>query len=312
MVQLHAFLVPHLQELANAEGFTEGCTFTASSTGANNEQLGLILRVSIEGNRAGRGDKLSVIVKMPPGSPERRTQISAILTFAREAEFYAKFCPMLMNFQRERGVSIETDGFCAIAKCYKVIADAELQNYAMILEDLQVDGYRICNKLGTIDFAHTTLCVRNLARFHALSFAIRDQQPDLLDEIRKLKDIFYERLIDNNSHFEMAIHGALDRAIGALKPNEKFKIEKLLKLKTEAMQTFQICASHERCEPFGVLAHGDCRNNNMMYRYREVRKNIFEMPQIRLLFFLFDRTARLTAFVCSTSSYFATVPPPPI
>jgi Ecdysteroid kinase-like family len=233
-----------------------------------------MLRVIIEGSRCGAVDKLPVIVKMPPDSPERRAQFSAIPIFEREAEFYAKFCPMLMEFQVERGILDEADGFFAVPKCYKVIADPEQQNYAMILEDLQVGGYRMFNKLATIDLAHVTLFVKNLARYHALSFAIRDQRPDLLDEIRQLKDIFNERMIGNNPHFEVAIRSALDRAIGAMKPSEEYKIEKLQKLKEEALQTFQNCASHERCEPFGVLMHGDCWNNNMMYRYEEVREGV--------------------------------------
>jgi hypothetical protein len=61
MVQLHEFLVPHLRELAKTEGFTDQCTLSTSVTGACDGFLGMMLRVIIEGTRAGVADKLSVL-----------------------------------------------------------------------------------------------------------------------------------------------------------------------------------------------------------------------------------------------------------
>jgi hypothetical protein len=275
MVELHDFLVPEINELANAEGFEDFTLDVSQAANVGDGFMGLLLRVSIEGSRQIDGalvenSKLSVVVKMPPDSPERREQFKAIPIFEREALFYSKFYPMLVQFQHDRGITEELDGFFAVPKCYKVICDADNGNYAMIMEDLKVTGYQMFNKHEIIDLPHVTLLVKNLARMHAVSFAMRDQQPEMFEQIHVLNDIMGEQMIKNNDSFEMMMNMGIDRAIAAQGPFEEFKVEKLLKLKGEIMETFEFCAAHENVEPFGVLMHGDCWNNNMMYSYDKV------------------------------------------
>jgi Ecdysteroid kinase-like family len=237
-----------------------------------------MLRVVINGLRNGTNDSFAVVVKMPPDSPERRNQFSAVLLFEREAMFYDKYWPMLVQFQADRGITAEEAGFFAVPKCYKIVRDLERENYAMILEDLVHSGFNMFNKMDVIDVDHVTIFLRHLARYHALSFAMRDQQPEMFREIQTLNDMFSEVMIKKTPNFEMMIQAAVDKAIGAVEPHKEFKIEKLQKLRREAIQIFEFCGTLEKCEPFGVLMHGDCWNNNMMYRYGGVsgsRKNSF-------------------------------------
>jgi Ecdysteroid kinase-like family len=275
MVELHGFLVPEMNELAKAEGFEDFTMDVSQAANVGDGFMGLLLRVVIEGSRLIDGvlvenSKFKVVIKMPPDSVERREQFKAIPIFEREALFYSKYYPMLVQFQHDRGITEEADGFFAVPKCYKVISDAENGNYAMIMEDLRDTGYQMFNKHKVIDLQHVTLLLKNLARMHALSFVMRDQQPEMFNEIRILKDIMSEQMIENSESFPMMMNTMVDKAITALGPLEEFKVEKMEKLKGEAIKTFEFCASHANAEPFGVLMHGDCWNNNMMYAYDEV------------------------------------------
>jgi Ecdysteroid kinase-like family len=288
MVELHEFLIPELNRLAKVEGFEEGAfQFTTSlASNVGDGFMGLLLRVIITGPREINGgsvknDSLALIVKMPPDSQERREQFKSIPIFEREALFYEKIFPLFVEFQRERGITEETDGFFAAPRCYKIIADAEHQNYAMILEDLKITGYQLFDKHKVIDYDHVTLLVQKLARMHALSFAIRDQEPELFAEMHSLKDVMIEHMIDTTSQFEKMMQMGVDRAIKTLDPvADEEKIEKLTKLRNEIIKTLEFCASHEEAEPFGVLLHGDCWNNNMMYAYDEVSFFLFDFSKV--------------------------------
>jgi Ecdysteroid kinase-like family len=275
-MELREFLVPTINELAKAEGFEDGFTVTTEkASNVGDGFMGLLLRVTVVGARK-VGDesvgtsKFAVVVKMPPDSPNIREQFRAIPIFEREALFYTKYCPMMEQFQHDRGITDPEEGFFAVPKCYKVIADAESGNYAMILEDLKASDFRLFNKYETIDLAHVSVFVKRLARYHALSFAMRDQQPEMFEDIRSLKDVMMDESMNNAAQFEGMMLMAANKAITSFGPLEEFKIEKLEKLKTENFKIFEFCAMPANFEPYGVLMHGDCWNNNMMYSYDAV------------------------------------------
>jgi Ecdysteroid kinase-like family len=276
-MELREFLVPEINELAKAEGFEDGFSVTTEkASNVGDGFMGLLFRVTVEGVRT-VGDasvsasKFAVVIKMPPDSPQIREQFRAVTIFEREALFYTKYYPMLVQFQHDREITDPEDGFFAVPKCYKVIADAETGNYAMILEDLKASDFRMFNKYETIDLAHVSVFVKRLARYHALSFAMRDQQPEMFEDIKGLKDVM---MADDNpngaAQFEGMMHAAINKAITAFGPIEEFKNEKLEKLKSEVIKVFEFCGLPANFEPYGVLMHGDCWNNNMMYSYDAV------------------------------------------
>jgi Ecdysteroid kinase-like family len=271
-MELREFLVPEINELAKAEGFEDGFTVTTeSATNVGDGFSGILLRVTVEGVRkvtdgSTVSSKFAVIVKMPPDNLEIRVQFKSVQIFEREVMFYTKFYPTMVQFQHDRGVTDPEEGFFTVPKCYKVIEDAENGNYAIILEDLKASDFRLFNKYETIDFAHVSVFIKRLAQYHALSFAMRDQQPEMFDEIRNSKNV----MVADDPMIQVMFLASIDKAIATFGPLEEFKIEKLEKLKTELRKVFDFCTTPANFEPFGVLTHGDCWNNNMMYSYDAV------------------------------------------
>lgn len=60
-------------------------------------------------------------------------------------------------------------------RCYKAYTDGEHDFVA--LEDLQVDNYGSVNRQKSLDFDHCKLIMQTLGKYHAVSLAIKDQEP---------------------------------------------------------------------------------------------------------------------------------------
>lgn len=56
------------------------------------------------------------------------------------------------------------------------LADGE--NDFIVLEDLSPAGYMTADRTEGLDFDHCAAVLQTLGRFHALSFAMKDQDPE--------------------------------------------------------------------------------------------------------------------------------------
>ena len=107
--------------------------------------------------------------------------------------------------------------------------------------------------------------MRELGKFHAISFAMKDQRPDEFREFTRLKDTFVPIVV--NGKMRSFNNKSIERAANVLKRQEHKK------LMMDFLQTFGdtieefLCgaSSHE----FGVIGHGDCWNNNFMFSYSD-------------------------------------------
>jgi hypothetical protein len=52
----------------------------------------------------------------------------------------------------------------------------------LVLEDLSAVGFRMMDRLEGLDLDHCLLVMRSLARFHAASVALHEQDPDSLKQ----------------------------------------------------------------------------------------------------------------------------------
>lgn len=119
--------------------------------------------------------------------------LSSPLMVEREACMYRTVLPAFVDFQREKGLTPE-NGFFAFPRCYGIVADAENDNYAIVMEDLKEKGYDMFNKFNSIDLGHVRFIMEELVRYHAVSFAMRDQRLEVFTPFLKLKDVFMEMI----------------------------------------------------------------------------------------------------------------------
>lgn len=300
-VAIPEYLQKLLETIAKREGFAEGYKIV-SRPGSNvgDGFVGIMLSVVISGTRNGNADEeLVLICKIPPVSEMRRK--FAFGPFVQEIEAYDKILPEFVKFQRESGIS-EEDGFFAFPKCYGTYSDEENFEFAIVLEDLRHIGFRMWNKYAPINYEHVRLAVTELGKFHALSFALRQQRPDKFKEYHSVASSLF-KILDEVPHFSNQFEKSYENAIAALQPEDTEELRKLTHLRHNFKAILKYAVSGKEAEPFAVLCHGDCWNNNMMFQYESADsmepKRVFlidwqisqySSPATDLLYYLYTST----------------------
>lgn len=131
--------------------------------------------------------QLNLVCKIAADHLSQRDRCRSKATFERESFFYEKVAPAFTKFQRDRGLA-ESEMCSKFPKCYKTLCDYEEGTFVIILEDLRPKGFQIdigCNGVEVV-----RLVLRELAKFHAVSFAMRDRCPEEFELLEAVDDLW--------------------------------------------------------------------------------------------------------------------------
>lgn len=214
------------------------------------------------------GEKFQVILKIPPINEARRKISFAGPFFDREILFYEKVYPMFEKFQNEKGIP-QNEMFNNVPKCYKILSGEP--NEGIFMEDLKIAGFEIFNRFDDLSADHVKAVMRSLGKFHAISFAVKDQEPALMDPFINIKDVLHQR-ITNKELSTSTREKLINRAMNAvLESNNEILIEKVKKLlSNDFCELIKQCVDGSNAESYAVLCHGDCYTNNVMFKYDQV------------------------------------------
>lgn len=144
-----------------------------------------MVAVTIKGKQLADLDnekELSLMCKLLPENKARREFSTSVLLFEREVFVYNEVLSMFEKFQLERCISL-SDGFFKYPKSYLAVADATKNHYVIVMENVKVSSYELWDKMKPINFATSSIFLAALGRFHGLSFALRDQKPELFKKL---------------------------------------------------------------------------------------------------------------------------------
>lgn len=264
------YIKEFINKIADREGYTDHSITHSAGSNTGDGFLGDLLRFKINGKQNNTLSTLSLICKFPPTNPQRRVEFNTDITFGREILLYDYVLPYFVEFQNESGLT-ESDGFYSFPKCYGTILDDKPNgDHAIVLEDLLVSHYYMWDKLKNIDYDRAKLVLIELGKLHAVSFAIRDKNPEKLSEIRSKTFNAYHKLAYSSPAAIEFLNTNIKKAVDALEPHETKLIAKLEAVKgNNSSDVIDQVFSNTTPEPFGVLVHGDLWNNNVMYQNDE-------------------------------------------
>ncbi|KAL5275483.1 hypothetical protein ACFFRR_001384 [Megaselia abdita] len=237
---------------------------SGSSKGDN--YIGVVYRATVIQRKEKKDakDNFSVIIKVPPQNPIRRKQFFARPCFLREALAYEEILPIYKEFQNKKKINLE-DSFFEYPDCYKTLT--EDYHEAVFLKDLQLDGFRMFNRLEELSLDYVILVIKILAKLHAVCFAIKDQNPDLIEKYKTIPDIFEERREDVG--FRFYLEELKGRAMDSLNPKtDEKEIHQLTTFFRDGTTYDYLMNSVDgkSAEPYSVLGHRDCWNNNVLFK----------------------------------------------
>lgn len=214
----------------------------------------------------GEENTTSYVVKINPkmGFIDSLNGLTRIF-FDKETEFYCKILPA-MNDELRR-LDLTPLNF---PKCH--YSDLESDNEVIFMEDLRDKGFQMYDRKKGLDSIHTTLIVKALARLHAASLLLQARTPDtdLVDRFPFLRKDWHNTSEDDDVDIlgKMCKPG-LDMAEAVL---QRYKSHGggdpwVAEVKDRVTEFFISVIKREA--PFEVICHGDCWNNNVLFRYND-------------------------------------------
>lgn len=265
-VKLTKYMNECLEKVALAEGFQNYSFNIEAGSGVGDGFVGILFKVTIIENDNDK--QLNVVVKAPPENMARRKDFGAMEMFEREVYVYNVVLPEFIQFQEDHRIT-KSMGFFNFPKCYFAEFNTERDDSLIIMEDLRTTEHKMWDKFIPTNYEHTKLFVAALGRFHAVSFAMKQQRPEQFAKFKKMNDQMTEKM--TSDQMVMMMNSSIDRAVGTLNDNEQQKKNKILNVKDNFASIMRELVSGEMSEPYSVIGHGDCWSNNFMYKYQVSR-----------------------------------------
>ncbi|CAH0714831.1 unnamed protein product, partial [Brenthis ino] len=252
---------------ALSKWFKEEVQFThweyVGDTGKGDSYLSEVIRIRIHGlNTNNRPCHVQVILKNIPKNVCRRLTFRSDEFFKNEIYFYQKVLPGLLKFQSKKNVS---EPFTNYTRLF--LAHTDGLNDVICLEDAGLHNFgSFTVRQEGIDYDHCKVTFKTLALYHALSFAMKDQEPDAFNRITdSIFETYYDpRCWDWYRLFWRRICGIAIDAVEKEYPNTIY-VEKIKQFAVPERYEDMIRAVRDKTN--GVMSHGDSWTNNFLYKY---------------------------------------------
>ncbi|RZC41104.1 EcKinase, DUF1679, and/or APH domain containing protein, partial [Asbolus verrucosus] len=178
--------------------------------------------------------------------------------FINEIYIYKTILPIFTQFQRDKGIE---DPFNSVPKCYGSHTTEDME--IIVFENLKKNGYVLWNKRKPLTRKHINMVVKEYGKFHAISVAMRDQQPEKFEKLAKRLHDTFKKFVEKGN-METLFGTAIQDVYDALQNDLDDII--LSKWKNFRQQiNFVFKELMQNVNGLTVVTHGDCWNNNFMF-----------------------------------------------
>ncbi|KAJ0178074.1 hypothetical protein K1T71_005897 [Dendrolimus kikuchii] len=209
--------------------------------------LGVLCEIDIKGRTDDVEKETNIFVKLkPPG--DQVAMLSLSNAYLRELYVYKELSIIYTDLQNEFDVP-EKERY-TFAKFY----DASDKD-AMIMENLCRKGFKIYHRMDVVSLEFAELAVKELAKFHALSFVLQKTNPVYFQ--RKLA-VIKQPLIFND-HWNLMLNKICNATVSFLDEGLKKKFETFI---TRHLKMYKKYLEDDSC--ICCICHGDYRPANIM------------------------------------------------
>ncbi|XP_069679417.1 uncharacterized protein [Periplaneta americana] len=222
-------------------------------------------------NNSKKHQKLSLVAKLMPPTKFLREVINIDVTFRKEVNTYMLVFPEFYNLQRENGIP-ENEILDVFPKLYgsRINRLGDIHKKAddsaiLLLENLKISGYTTGDRRNGLNLKHIELGVSKLAKFHAISVALKVLKPQVFKEtVLKACESFQIASQVDETGLPKWVNSTL-RYVKEIPECEPFlqRIENALILSVQK--------TLPPTEPFAAFIHNDLWVNNILFQYKEGR-----------------------------------------
>lgn len=262
-VPIPEYVRAFVQCVATRLGYSEAATVHfESGSKIGDGFLGTLVAVTI--SECGQ-QPVNLMCKMLPTDHELTVEMNVVQMFKQEVFVYEKVLPIFEQFQRSKGLTTST-GFFAYPKCYGCICNEDTDQFLIVMNDLRMQNYRMWPKQLPVDLQHAKDVICQLAKFHAVSLALNDQQPAVFEPIKSAPDLLQTLLV--KPAFVNFLADSQEKMISVLEHSMPEHWQRFRELLDECAPILSEVFDGKSSEPFAVFTHGDCWGNNTMFKYQ--------------------------------------------
>ncbi|KAK9872366.1 hypothetical protein WA026_017824 [Henosepilachna vigintioctopunctata] len=258
--ELKKTIISWVKEVLSDQGFTEiQVDFPEydPSGGYGSEMV----MVNVTGERNKSKEVLSLIVKRSIDDILDTNSLNFRVFYDNETNFYSKIVPYLRQFAMDKG----SKPFDSIPYCYGTIQREN--RHVIVMENLKKKGYKVHEIENPQDLHHTKLILKAYGEWHALCFALRDQQPKKFEEFSNTNSS--EKVLEAKGFSYMIT--TIEKELQFLMDIYKTRGITLVADKLELLKNNFGTMIHDfmlgKNESYLVIRHGDCWNNNYLFHY---------------------------------------------
>ena len=247
------FIRHQLNEIARIKRFKKGKFSIEFEDSVKSARLLNLVIKSIDDN----DHELYLVIKV---APLNGSNVASLL-LQREILAYQKVIPALLDIQEKRKIDQETK-FTNIPRTYFSQNELRIEDIALVMDDLNNLGYKTKTKC---DFIHAKLVMKTLGKFHAMSFALENENSEQFVEFKELSNIVENK--NNDESLKKLVSFQFDRALATLEPQEDSKVQKILSIRDNLCEFLNFCTDSSKAEPFCVISHGEFWIDNLMFNH---------------------------------------------
>lgn len=229
-----------------------------------------------------------MIVKIMKGDGEFREKTNSLLQCSNEIYSYKNVIPYLKEFARKNSVtSFNPDNwvpkiYYADFKIFKELSDD--QESILALENLTPKGFRLGPRID-LDEIHLSLMIKNIASYHAISYAMKIKNDSMFDELCDGLKKFDFLSSDGNEmqSYNILFKIGLERVFTLVEKTKELQcnidlIDSVKKIKMQMFERPVVVMQKliNKDETFCVFLHGDYNRNNVLFHYEN--PNNYENP----------------------------------
>ncbi|XP_028175284.1 uncharacterized protein LOC114363685 [Ostrinia furnacalis] len=275
-----------VKNIIDKERFTEYIANIKNQTTNGGNYLGTLQTVAITGKTEGGENKeLRLFLKNIMHIEDQFAIVDTLEAYQREGFFYREVFNYFEKIEDKYNIPVEE-------RLNTVKGYSETNDEVIILEDVSCKGYKTGDRFKVVSLKFAELAIKELAKFHAMSFIIRNENPKYFENnIKSLRP-----LLKFNEQLETHLRRTCEKAMETLDETAKLKLEKFVPKMIGKFQKYMvvepdeaICITHAYFRPDNILVK-EIDGEAVKVIPVDYQAACFSCPVIDFLYFIFTGT----------------------